>query len=185
MNLRSSDTTFKLGFEASSVLSDSMIACVELIGCDVCANVSMQLDGLAVLAATEKLPISKQSKILRCALPSFRPTNRTSTASLKILLKDWKIASIEARLLNTSSLGGKKCKNQVSGCQLIPGLAGQTHSLPLPGKVLSLGNELSTSRRASSRGRSALSWRAAFTGSVSGASRSSTVSCPLASRKWF
>lgn len=83
MNRRSSVTSFKLGEEAVLVCSEINTACVELIGCDVCTNGSAGFVGL-MLDVSEKLPISKQLKILRCAAPSLNPTKSTSTESLEL-----------------------------------------------------------------------------------------------------
>ena len=61
---------------------------------------------------------------------------------------------------------------------------GGTHSLPVAGKVLNFGNELSTSNNANSRGKSAFSKAAALEGCTSGANKSCTEIWPAASCRY-
>ena len=88
------------------------------------------------------------------------------------------MASRDARELNTSSLP----KSIHQACHRPA--QGETHSLPVAGKVLNFGNELSTSNNANSRGKSALSKAAALDGCTSGASRSCTETWPAASCRY-
>lgn len=96
MNLRSTVKSFSLDSDSSLGDSATSNAWVELIGCEAYKRVSAE-------GETGMLPISKQSKILMWIVPSSKPTSKTSTESLEFRL-EWNIASIEARLLKTSSL---------------------------------------------------------------------------------
>lgn len=96
MNLRSKVKSFSFASDPSVCDSAASNAWVELIGCEACKRVSVE-------GETDMVPISKQSKILMWIVPSSKPTSNTSTESLEFRL-EWNIASIEARLLKTSSL---------------------------------------------------------------------------------
>lgn len=83
--------------------TDASNACVELKGCEACKRVWHDCEFEMELPIWTE-PISKQSKMRRWTVPSSNPTRSTSTESLVFLSVEWKMASMDARELNTSSL---------------------------------------------------------------------------------